>query len=157
MNNSRNETNRSYSRIVRLNRIFINSGLKTVGLSSGTYPFIMELYEKNGLSLNELSSSVCVDSSYTTRTLDKLIRLKLVEKKTNQKDLRALQIYLTEKGKKTVAKIKDLLDQWTNIIFEDFTEEEVASYAKLLDKAHANASKYFINSDKYADNGEIDE
>ena len=153
INQHKNSTNRNYNRTIRLNRVFINSKLKTSGLSSGLYPFIMELAERNGLSLHELSNSVCVDSSYTTRALDKLIKLKYVEKKTNQLDLRALEISLTDKGKKLNGKIKTIIDEWNGIIFNNLTEEELKTYEAITNKIHANASDYFVhNGKKYGDN-----
>lgn len=153
INNHKNSTNRNYNRTIRLNRVFVNTRLKTAGLSSGLYPFIMELAEKDGLSLHKLSNSACVDSSYTTRALDKLIKLKYVEKKTNQADLRALEIFLTEKGRKVASKIRAIIDEWNEVIFDNLTEEELKSYEAITNKIHANASEYFIrNGKKYGDN-----
>ncbi len=147
------QTNRIFNRLTRLNRVFVNEKLKESGLSSGLYPFIIELAEKDGISLHELSSAVCVDSSYTTRALDKLIKLKYVEKKTNQADLRSLEIYLTDKGKKVSEKIKAILAEWADIVTSTLTTEEVESYRMIIDKVHAKAMDYFNSKNKkYATN-----
>ena len=51
---------------------FLNKKLKDVELSSGLYPLLIKSYKNDGISQEELASSLHVNESTITRNLDKL-------------------------------------------------------------------------------------
>jgi len=59
----------------------------------------MCLWEEEGLTQRDIAAKSKVENSTTTRTLDKLEKLDLVERRADPNSRRSFRIYLTEKGK----------------------------------------------------------
>ncbi|MEZ9697752.1 MarR family transcriptional regulator [Vibrio sp. 10N.261.46.E12] len=73
--------------------------LKKYGLTIALWPTLMCLWEEEGLTQRDIAAKSKVENSTTTRTLDKLEKLDLVERRTDPNSRRSFRIYLTEKGK----------------------------------------------------------
>ncbi|WP_369855687.1 MarR family winged helix-turn-helix transcriptional regulator [Candidatus Thalassolituus haligoni] len=77
----------------------LDQRLKNIGLSIGVWPTLYALWEQEGLTQTELAER-CMTAHYTTtRTLDTLEKMGLVERHPHPTSRRALQIYLTDQGK----------------------------------------------------------
>ena len=74
--------------------------LKPYDITHGYTYFLMELYKKDGQTQAELQRAIGgIENPTIVRTLDRMGRDGLVERKQSQTDRRAFLIYLTEKGK----------------------------------------------------------
>ncbi|UTM59136.1 MarR family transcriptional regulator [Photobacterium sp. CCB-ST2H9] len=73
--------------------------LKKHGLSIALWPTLMCLWEEEGVSQREIAAKAKVENSTTTRTLDKLEKLGLVERHPDPQSRRTFRIYLTPKGR----------------------------------------------------------
>ncbi|MFA0039799.1 MarR family transcriptional regulator [Vibrio sp. 10N.261.52.A1] len=73
--------------------------LKKHGLSIALWPTLMCLWEEEGVTQRDIAAKSKVENSTTTRTLDKLEKLELVERRADPHSRRSFRIYLTEKGK----------------------------------------------------------
>lgn len=73
--------------------------LKKRGLSLALWPTLMCLWEEEGVTQRDIALKSKVESSTTTRTLDKLVALDLVERRDDPNSRRSFRIYLTEAGK----------------------------------------------------------
>lgn len=73
--------------------------LKKHGLTIALWPTLMCLWEEEGLTQRDIAAKSKVENSTTTRTLDKLEKLDLVERRADPNSRRSFRIYLTEKGK----------------------------------------------------------
>ena len=73
--------------------------LKKYGLTIALWPTLMCLWEEEGLTQRDIAAKSKVENSTTTRTLDKLEKLDLVERRSDPNSRRSFRIYLTEKGK----------------------------------------------------------
>ncbi|CAM2883654.1 MarR family winged helix-turn-helix transcriptional regulator [Moritella viscosa] len=73
--------------------------LKKRGLSLALWPTLMCLWEEEGVTQRDIALKSKVESSTTTRTLDKLVALGLVERRDDPNSRRTFRIYLTEAGK----------------------------------------------------------
>jgi len=73
--------------------------LAELGLDLSAFATLMTLFEREGIAQTELSAAVGVQSYATTRTLDKMEKEGLVERRANPKSRRAYQIFLTKKGR----------------------------------------------------------
>ena len=69
------------------------------GLDLATFATLMTLYDEEGLTQTDLSSAVGVASYATTRTLDRMERQGLVERRPHPQSRRTHQVFLTEKGR----------------------------------------------------------
>ncbi|MDN3682965.1 MarR family transcriptional regulator [Vibrio tapetis subsp. quintayensis] len=72
--------------------------LKKHGLTVALWPTMMCLWEEEGVTQRDISAKSKVENSTTTRTLDKLEHLGLVERRTDPNSRRSFRIYLTAKG-----------------------------------------------------------
>ncbi|MBL1415540.1 MAG: MarR family transcriptional regulator, partial [Moritella sp.] len=72
--------------------------LKKYGLTIALWPTMMCLWEEEGVTQSEISAKSKVENSTTTRTIDKLEKLGLVERRTDPNSRRSFRIYLTEQG-----------------------------------------------------------
>ncbi|WP_017220537.1 MarR family winged helix-turn-helix transcriptional regulator [Moritella dasanensis] len=73
--------------------------LKKHGLSLALWPTLMCLWEEEGVTQREIALKSKVESSTTTRTLDKLVALELVERRDDPNSRRSFRIYLTDAGR----------------------------------------------------------
>lgn len=73
--------------------------LKKHGLTIALWPTLMCLWEEEGVTQREIAIKSKVESSTTTRTIDKLERLHLVERRDDPQSRRSFRIYLTDEGR----------------------------------------------------------
>lgn len=126
------------SKIFRNTQIFLDKVLKNYNLSSGSLPYIFNLEKNEGITQNKLSKEIGNDKAMSARTITKLIELEFVYKKQDEKDGRAYNLYLTEKAKELIPKIRKDIGEVVDIVTEDLTEEEkfttTESLKKILDR-----------------------
>ncbi|AJD29940.1 MULTISPECIES: MarR family winged helix-turn-helix transcriptional regulator [Clostridium] len=134
----RNLLNKYIAMIDRASQGYLDEALKKYKLSSGTYPFILALYDNEGINQNALSEYVKVDKALSARAIKKLIELGYVEKIINSKDARAYKLYLTEKANDVVPEVREALDAWLHIITNGLTEEEKETAECLLQNMYMN-------------------
>ncbi|MFV3011060.1 MarR family winged helix-turn-helix transcriptional regulator [Clostridium botulinum] len=134
----RNLLNKYVAMIYRASQGYLDEALKKYELSSGTYPFILALYDNEGISQNALSEYVKVDKALSARAIKRLIELGYVEKIVNSKDARAYKLYLTEKAKTVVPEVRKTLDGWLHRITNGLTEEEKETAECLLQNMYMN-------------------
>lgn len=72
--------------------------LAVLGLDLPSFGTLMTLFEGEGMTQTELSAAVGVQNYATTRTLDKLEKQKLIERRASPQSRRSYQIFLTKKG-----------------------------------------------------------
>ncbi|BBM66152.1 MarR family winged helix-turn-helix transcriptional regulator [Vibrio alfacsensis] len=73
--------------------------LKKHGLTVALWPTMMCLWEEEGITQRDIAEKSKVENSTTTRTLDKLEKLGLVERHPDPNSRRSFRIYLTDKGR----------------------------------------------------------
>ncbi|MBC7000941.1 MarR family transcriptional regulator [Photobacterium sp. BZF1] len=73
--------------------------LKKHGLTIALWPTLMCLWEEEGVTQTEISQKSKVENSTTTRTIDKLEKLGLVERQNDPNSRRSFRIFLTKKGR----------------------------------------------------------
>lgn len=118
----------------------MNERAKEYGLTSGLFFFILELSEKNGLTMQELSQAVGVDNGFTTRMVKKLEDLGYVYKKPNPTDSRSSNVFLTDKGRDISQVINEIFMDWKQIVTKDVTEEEILVVNRVFNKFYENTN-----------------
>lgn len=126
------------SKIFRNTQIFLDKALKKYGLTSGSISYIFILEKNEGITQNKLGREVGHDKAMSARTITKLIETGFVYKEQDEKDSRAYNLYLTEKSKEFIPKIRGEIEDIVDLITEDLTEKEkfitTKSLKKVLDK-----------------------
>lgn len=132
---------KSISHISKSTQYHMEEVLKPFGLSSGTYPFLLALWQNEGVNLEKISRRVHVDKALSTRNIQKLIELKYLVKLSNPQDSRACRLFLTEKGKEIIPFIKKELQLWIDSITLDLSSEEKDILSIMLEKIRNRAEK----------------
>jgi len=129
------------NKIFRYTQIYLDKVLKEFDLSSGSYPYLLILKEKDGINQNRISEELGYDKAMTTRTLAKLINIGYLDRIKDDDDYRANKIYLTDKGKEVCVKILGKLHELVQLITTDLNEEEKATTIESLNKILCNIKK----------------
>lgn len=124
--------------IYKAGQCYVGRELAEYGIGSGQYFFLLVLSKKDGISQDALTEVARVDKATTGRAVKKLAEEGFIIRKRNPKDLRAYQIYLTEKGKRMLPVVREVLSRWNNSILKGLTEEEKQLALKLVKKIFDN-------------------
>ena len=58
----------------------------------------------------------------------------LIERKNDENDLRIMRVYITQKGREVQLRCDEAIENMEKEIYEDFTEDEIKAFKKLLTK-----------------------
>ncbi|MFC4600844.1 MarR family winged helix-turn-helix transcriptional regulator [Cohnella hongkongensis] len=112
-------------------QIYLNRELRDCDIQSSEYIFLVNLYDKDGISQERLSSNLFIDKAATARALQRLEKLGYVKRARDPADSRAYVVTLTERGREIRDFIKSKLRYWTDLLTGEFTDEE---HSDLLNK-----------------------
>jgi len=132
------------NKIFRYTQIYLDKVLKEFDLSSGSYPYLLILKEKDGINQNRISEELGYDKAMTTRTLAKLINIGYLDRIKDDDDYRANKIYLTDKGKDVIVKILGKVNELVQLITTDLNEEDKVTTIESLNKILCNIKKIKI-------------
>lgn len=108
--------------------------LKKHGLSIALWPTLMCLWEEEGITQRDIALKSKVESSTTTRTLDKLEKLDLVERHEDPNSRRSFRIYLTDKGRALKDVLLPVPVAVNEAVLSSLDEDEQKMLIKLLQK-----------------------
>ncbi|PZE21700.1 MarR family winged helix-turn-helix transcriptional regulator [Paenibacillus xerothermodurans] len=120
-------------------QIYLNRELREYDINSSEYVFLVNLYEKDSVSQETLSSNLFVNKAATTRAISRLEDLGYVQRTRDPLDGRAYLVRLTTKGLEMRNFIKSKLGNWTQTISAGFTREETDDMIKKIKRMSANA------------------
>lgn len=129
------------NRIFRNTQSYLDKVLKKYRLSSGSYPYLMNLHHNEGISQNRISKEIGNDKAMSARTITKLIELGYVYKKEDLNDSRAYQLYLTEEAKAIIPEMRKEIHALVDQITTDLTQEEKLITMKSLAKVLMSAQR----------------
>ncbi len=99
--------------------------------------FLLSCLQNNdGQKPRDLAEQVCLDASSLTGLLDRTEKVKLIERRPDPEDRRALRIYLTDTGRNALAGLSDVVNEVQCRIerefFADYSDEDRALFRKML-------------------------
>lgn len=121
---------------------------------------LLKLIAHNGRhQVGELASFLGVSQAATSKSVDKLVRLKLITREVQQSDRRAASLSLTSKGKTIIGRYEALKEEKLKEILENLSVDELGTLMQGLEKvAHLILEKeldrnrcmrcnaYYVNS-----------
>ena len=131
--------------LYRNTQFYTDRALEKFHLSSGMYPYLLMLYENEGISQNQISKELNVDKAMSARTIKKLIELDYIKKDVDTEDCRAYKLFLTDKSREIIPEIKSEIHKWVYLITKDSSIEEQEIVIDFLSKALTNAKEYKVN------------
>jgi len=127
--------------IARAHRNQAQELLNDIGLHVGQELLLLHLSLADGMAQSELAEEICVQPATLTRSLDRLTRAGLVERRVDAEDQRVSRVYLTEEGRALQAPIERIwreLEAWS---FANFTLEERLLLRRLLLQVYTNVQQ----------------
>ena len=112
--------------------------LRKHGLSVALWPTLMCLWEQEGVTQREIAKKSKVESSTTTRTIDKLEKLGLVQRQVDPNSRRSFRIYLTDKGRALQKEITPIPLSVNHHILSALDSSEQKEMIRLLQKLVVN-------------------
>ena len=117
---------------------YINLAFRAIDLDYWECIFIVNLYDNEGINQEKLASILLIDKSIATKTINSLVNKGFIIRKVCEKDKRAKNLYLTDKGKEYKEQIFYLIEKWIDYI-SDGIDKETQEF--VLSKLHIMAEK----------------
>jgi DNA-binding MarR family transcriptional regulator len=122
----------------RLHRFHLNESLNNMGLFAGQEQVFQALDNQSALTMGELASILRVRVPTASKAVTRLAALGFVERQTDGKDRRSVQVKLTQKGETASARIHALWDKVETDMVAEFDPKESKRLRKLLLRAATN-------------------
>lgn len=137
------EVGETIQRMVRVFQLFERDQIKTFGFTISQCYCMLELLKSDGLTMNELSEKMNLNTSTMTRIVDKLVRDKYIVRERLEEDRRIVVAKLTDKGKEASLKLNKGISEYYEKIIKNLPKgrvEEVLDSVSLLLNAFEKAN-----------------
>ncbi|MCK9191054.1 MAG: MarR family transcriptional regulator [Sphaerochaetaceae bacterium] len=125
--------------------IYITRELKDLNIMPSEYIFIVNIDEGKSCNQQEICDSFVIDKSLATRAIKSLVEKGFIERLKNPDDKREYLLKLTERGKEVKPIIVQKLTNWTDILTEGLSQEEIDERYSNLEIMSQNALKENTN------------
>ncbi len=116
-----------------LRRIEAHKILSKVGLYPGQLPLLEYIMCNDGCTQKEIADKLRVSPASIATSTKRLQKSGLIEKKTDEDNLRRNMLSITENGAELAKKCRDSFDVLDKKLFGNFSDEELSSVKSLLD------------------------
>jgi MarR family transcriptional regulator, organic hydroperoxide resistance regulator len=123
---------------LRAHRRLAEAAFSEIGLYPGQEMLLFQLWQEEGVTQSQLVEKLCVEPPTVTKTLQRLEKAGIIERKQDAEDARVSRVYLTPKGealKEQVQKIWRDLEARTT---KNLSEVEQAFILRLLEQITKN-------------------
>lgn len=134
--------------IYRTSQIHIVPSVSEFDIGRGQWYFLNQLLlEADGISQEELSRKMVVDSAHTARAIKILEEKGFVYREKDSEDGRKKNIFITDKSLKIKEDYHNIYKDLNKILVKDFTSEEIELLISLLFRMEDNIKSYVENAE----------
>ena len=119
-----------------MNHILLERGIQAFNGEQGR--ILHALWQKNYQSQTELSEQTGLMLNTLTKMIDRMIRMKLVERCSHEKDKRKKMICLTDYAKGLKAEYDAISDEIIEIFYSGFSDLEISEFEIYLERILVN-------------------
>ena len=127
--------------LMRQLNLFFGHELSDVEITASELMYLSQLYNRDGLTQEEMAAVITVDKAATTRTIQGMEKKGLVRREAHEENYRAKRVYLTDKAKNAEPRIRELQKKWVDFITQDMTQKEAEVFAVQLKKMAQRAKE----------------
>lgn len=127
--------------LMRQLNLFFGHELSDVEITASELMYLSQLYNRDGLTQEEMAAVITVDKAATTRTIQGMEKKGLVRREAHEENYRAKRVYLTDKAKNAEPRIRELQKKWVDFITQDMTQKEAEVFAAQLKKMTQRAKE----------------
>lgn len=118
--------------LTRQLNLFLNRELAGRGITASELPYLAQLYERDGLSQEDMARMLSVDRAAASRTLAALERKGLVVRGEDPGDRRARCVTLTDEGHELEPRIREVQAAWIAHVTQDMASGEAEAFGRQL-------------------------
>lgn len=122
-----------------MNHILLERGIQAFNGEQGR--ILHALWQKDYQSQTELSEQTGLTLNTLTKMIDRMIRMKLVERCSHEKDKRKKMICLTDYAKGLKAEYDAISDEIIEIFYSGFSDLEISKFEIYLERILVNLSQ----------------
>jgi DNA-binding MarR family transcriptional regulator len=115
--------------------------LSDLDLHLGQEMLLMHLWPRDGLTQSELADDLCISPATITKTLQRMSKAGLVERRTDSEDMRLSRVYLTNEGKMLQEPVVGVWHELESQILANLTLEEQILLRRLLLQVYDNLTQ----------------
>lgn len=109
---------------------------------------LTQIYENEGISMNELASRGVFDKGTITKSIQRLEQLSYVRIESNELDKRAKLLYTTEKTQDIMPRLYKMRNEWNSYLCSDVEASELDIYNQVQGKLISKAREYSMELDR---------
>ncbi|MFD1737335.1 MarR family winged helix-turn-helix transcriptional regulator [Bacillus salitolerans] len=117
---------------------FIKSKLEPFNLAPEQNLIMMLLWEKDGLTQNQLVESLHKDKTNIARMASNLESKGFIKRIHCNNDRRSVRLYLTEAGKDLGEKVIPIAEKFNDVVCKGISKEELTQLEEILNKMNTN-------------------
>ena len=117
-----------------------------VEINSAQGRIMFALWQKDGVSINELAKKTQLKKSTLTSMLDRLERMGYIRRQRSKKDRRKILIKRTEKDRTMEKKYVEVSEEMTRLFYKGFSKSEIDRFEKDLERILNNLTEFEANA-----------
>ncbi|MDN3015479.1 MarR family transcriptional regulator [Paenibacillus sp. BSR1-1] len=125
---------------------YIKAKLAPLNIAPEQNLILMLLWEKDGLTQNEIAKKLEKDKTNIARMICNLEKKGFISRQINEIDNRSFNVFLTENGKKLGEMIKPLAEEFNRTVCAGISKEEQQIVKQVLLKMRQNVEMKCIES-----------
>ncbi len=118
----------------------IETELRKLPIDIPTWRVLMILGEQEPLAIGQVAKSAVINISTMMRIVERMTKAQLVETRTSELDGRIKELLLTEHGRQTLARARELTAPLYDDIIKGFSAAEFARLLQMLTRLYDNLS-----------------
>lgn len=137
--------NKFINAVSRCGALYRTRHLALEGVGPYDQSYLFYICHHQGCSQDAIGRALYVNKSSVTRHLANLERSGYIKRLPDEQDRRVLLVYPTERALSALPRLREVAGEWNKCLTADFTAEEAAQFAALLERALANAQGVIEN------------
>ncbi|MBE6829843.1 MAG: MarR family transcriptional regulator [Ruminococcaceae bacterium] len=121
-----------------LHRIYIHRALSATDIYFGQFPILEYVEKHDKCTQRELADMLQVSAPSIATSIKRMQKTGLLEKESDENDLRCTRISITEKGRDQMNQCRRAFDAVDLQMFEGFSEDETAGFREYLSRVISN-------------------
>jgi len=142
-------------RILRATELYGRDLAKAAGLTAAQFRVLQVVAERGLCTAKDISRQMSISQATVTSLVDKLVRQGMVTRERCETDRRQTNIVITERGRETIEKAPDALQQRYVRKFEALEDWEQASLISALERVAAMLDAEDLDVAPVLDTGEL--
>jgi DNA-binding MarR family transcriptional regulator len=138
------------SDVARAVRTRIDQRAREHGMTRAQWAVLSRVERQEGMTQAELAEILEIQPISLVRLVDRLCDQKQLQRRPHPSDRRANLLYLTAKGRSTLARMMPLGREIAGEVFQSFSEAETAALLRALMKIKENIRQVSENTKRFA-------